>query len=78
MVESFEWLETYTDLTSEQIHELQNMERPFTILTQAPYIDMFLQLEDENGEIFENAKEYKEIAFRVAHNDLQRELIHDI
>jgi tRNA A37 threonylcarbamoyladenosine synthetase subunit TsaC/SUA5/YrdC len=78
MVEDWVWLEKYTKLTLEQIEELKNYKKPFTILTDAPYIKMFINLEDENDEVFENAEVYEEIAFRVAHNDTQRKLIKEI
>lgn len=78
MVEDWKWLEKYSELTAEQIEELKNYERPFTVLTQAPYIEMFLKLQDENDEGFENAEVYEEIAFRVAHNDIQKKLIREV
>lgn len=78
MVESFEWLENYTELTNKQIEFLKNYEKPFTILTQSPFIRMFVELEDEEEGGFENAWEYREIAFRVAHTDLQRKLIEEV
>jgi len=78
MVESFEWLKNYTELSDEQIDFLKSYDRPFTILTKAPYIEMFLKLEDEEEGGFENADTYQEIAFRVAHTDLQKKLIEEV
>jgi len=78
MVESFEWLENYTNLTPEQIEFLKSYKNPFTVLTHAPYIEMFVKLEDEQEGGFENAKEYKQIAFRVAHTDLQKQFIEEV
>lgn len=75
MVESFSWLEEYTDLTWEQIDFLENYNKPFTILTNSSYIEMFLKFEDEEEGMFENNDIYEQIGFRVAHTPEQKKLI---
>lgn len=77
MVESFEWLAQNTELTNEQITFLKNYNKPFTILTECPYIKMILNLEQEDFE-YQNKEMYKKIAFRVAHNDIQKKLLSEI
>ncbi len=79
MVESFSWLDKNTILTWEQIEFLKKYPKPFTILTKSPYLTMFLGLEDENDKLlYENWDLYDKIAFRVAHNDIQKELIWEV
>jgi len=78
MVPSFEWLEEYTSLTSEQIDDLKKYPQAFTILTHCSYIEMFLKLEDEEEWGFENVDEYQMLAFRVAHTDIQKELLEEV
>ncbi len=75
MVESFDWLEENTDLTLEQIDFLKEYEKPFTILTQSRNVEMYLKFEDEEEWMFENNDIYDFIAFRVAHNPIQKKLI---
>ncbi len=77
MVESFDWLWENTSLNNEQIKFLKNYKRPFTILTECPYMQMVLNLEQEDFE-YQNKEAYKKIAFRVAHNDIQKKLISEI
>lgn len=77
MVEDFEYLSKYTPLTKKQIEFLKNYEKPFTILTNSPYIEMFLNLEYESF-LFENKNKYKKIAFRVANLDTQKSLIQEV
>lgn len=77
MVLDFSWLEDNTSLTKEQVEFLKNYERPFTIMTDCPRIKMVLELEQEDFS-YENASQYKKIAFRVANTDLERKLISDI
>jgi L-threonylcarbamoyladenylate synthase len=74
MVESFEWLEKYTPLEKEQIDFLKNYKKPFTILTNCSSIKHVLQYEDEEMK-FDNKEVYEKIAFRVAHNKTQKNLI---
>lgn len=75
MVESFDWLEQYTDLSSQQIDFLKDYNKPFTILTRSSYIEMFLKFEDEEEGMFENNDIYEQIGFRVAHTPEQKKLI---
>lgn len=77
MVESFDWLYQYTSLNEEQIEYLQNYKRPFTVLCDCPRIQMLLQMDQEDFS-YPNKEVYQKIAFRVAHNDIQKKLIHDI
>lgn len=77
MVESFEWLEQNTELNNQQIDFLKTYNKPFTILTECPYIKMILNLEQEDFE-YQNKESYKKIAFRVAHNDIQKKLLSEI
>ncbi len=78
MVQSFDWLKKNTNLTLEQVQFLEKYESPFTILTHARAIELFLQFEDENGEHFLNKDVYSEIALRVVHNDIQKKLISQV
>ncbi len=77
MIESFEWLEKNTPLNSSQIDFLKNYKKPFTILTNCTYIEMVLNLEQEDFE-YQNKEMYKKIAFRVAHSEIQKKLIWEI
>ena len=74
MVESFKWLYENTDLSQEQIEFLKNYKKPFTVLAHCPYIEMILNLEQEDF-CYENKESYKKIAFRVANNEIQTKLI---
>lgn len=77
MVESFDWLLKNTSLNKNQIDFLKNYKRPFTVLTKCSYIHMVINLEQEDFE-YKNKEVYKKIAFRVAHNDIQKKLISEI
>ena len=77
MIESFEWLEANTSLNNEQITFLKNYKKPFTILTECPYMQMVLNLEQEDFE-YQNKEVYKKLAFRVANNDIQKKLTSEI
>jgi len=77
MVESFEWLVKNTSLNDDQIDFLKKYPRPFTILTDCPYIEMILNLEQDDFQ-YENKEFYKKIAFRVAHNEIQKKLISEV
>ncbi len=61
----------------EQKNFLKNYTRPFTVLTDSKIIKMILNLEQEDFE-YQNKEIYKKIAFRVAHNDIQKKLIKEI
>lgn len=77
MVESFEWLYQNTDLSQEQIAFLKSYNKPFTVLAHCPYIEMILNLEQEDF-CYENKECYKKIAFRVANNEVEKKLIQEI
>ncbi len=74
LVQDIKWLEEYSELNPEQIDFLRNYNRPFTVLTQCPHIQVYLGFEDEEG-MYENNEIYKQIGFRVAHNDIQDDLV---
>jgi L-threonylcarbamoyladenylate synthase len=73
MVENFEWLKKYTTLNEKQVNFLKTYKNPFTILTNCDYIAYILNYEDDKIS-FINKNIYKKIAFRVAHNDIQKKL----
>lgn len=77
MVESFDWLYQNTDLSQEQIDFLKNYKKPFTVLANCPYIEMILNLEQEDF-CYENKESYKKIAFRVANNEIEKRLIDEV
>lgn len=77
MIESFDWLEKNTPLSKKQIEFLKAYKRPFTVMTECPYMQMVLNLEQEDF-CYENKQFYKKIAFRVAHNDIQKKLISEV
>ena len=77
MVSDFKWLEKNTFLTKQQIDFLKNYKKPFTILTQCNHIQSWLNYEDDKIN-FINKDEYKLIAFRVAHNDIQKKLLLEV
>lgn len=75
MVKNFDWLKKNTDLTDEQIHFLEQYDRPFTILTQSSPISLWINYQDDHEEHLINKDVYQEIGIRVAHNDVQEDLI---
>lgn len=77
MVESFSWLEKNTPLSKNQIEFLKNYKKPFTVVTECPYMQMVLNLEQEDFE-YQNKEEYEKIAFRVANNEIEKKLIWEI
>ncbi|MDD5770612.1 MAG: Sua5/YciO/YrdC/YwlC family protein [Candidatus Gracilibacteria bacterium] len=77
MVEDFDWLLENTTLNLEQVVFLKNYKKPFTILTNCPRIEMILNLEQEDFN-YENKKFYKKIAFRVANNEIEKNLINEV
>ena len=73
MVFDFEYLEKNTQLTNNQISFLKNHKNPFTILiNKSKILDKNL-LDIINN--LDNSEIYEKIAFRVAHNFIQRRLI---
>ena len=77
MIEGFDWLADNTSLTDEQIDFLENYPKPFTIITQSPRLKMILELDQEDFE-YKNKENYKKFAFRVAHNNIQHQLISEV
>jgi hypothetical protein len=77
MVENFEWLRKNTPLNKSQIEFLKNYSRPWTVLTNCHYIEMILNLKQKDFN-YENREFYKKIAFRVANNQIEKELISEI
>lgn len=77
MVENFSWLEKNTILNKSQIEFLKNYSTPWTVLTNCPYIEMILSLEQEDF-CYENKEMYKKIAFRVANNEIEKKLISEV
>lgn len=77
MVPDFEWLAQNTDLTLEQITFLKNYPKPFTILTDAMPIRVWINYvnEEDGWEEFINRANYEKIAIRVAHNNIQKRLL---
>jgi len=75
MVESFDWLRENTDLTDEQIDFLESYEKPFTILTDSTPVRLFIEFWDNEEEHFINKDVYEHISFRVANNDIEKDLI---
>jgi len=73
MVWDFEYFSEFTKLTENQIDFLKNYKNPFTILINKNKI-----LDNNLLEIINklpNSEIYEKIAFRVAHNFMQRKLI---
>lgn len=75
MIPNFKWLRENTDLTDGQVDFLQTYKNPFTILTNSTSVELFLKFWDDNEEHFINKDIYDQVAFRVAHNDIQESLI---
>ncbi len=76
MVEDFKWLKDNTDLTSEQVNFLENYDKPFTILCDSSYLQIWLNfVNEDNWEEFINRWVYEQIAFRVANNKTQKKVI---
>jgi len=74
MVESFDWLKKNTVLNSKQIEFLKNYKKPFSILTNSDHLKAWLNYRDEET-VFVNKDQYKRVAFRVANNSIQKNLI---
>jgi tRNA threonylcarbamoyl adenosine modification protein (Sua5/YciO/YrdC/YwlC family) len=75
MVKDFSWLRENTDLTDEQVDFLERYEKPFTILTNSTPVELFINFGDENEEYLINKDMYEQVAFRVAHNEMQESVI---
>lgn len=72
IVSDFDWLSENTDLNKNQIDFLRDYKKPFTILAKTYNKNLL-----ENINSLDNSHLYKKIAFRVAHNFIQRRLIMD-
>lgn len=76
LVEDFNWLEKYTELTKEQIDFLKNYEKPFTILADSQYVLIWINfVDEETWDEFRNRSVYEKIAFRVANNRYEKKLV---
>ena len=75
LVDDFKWLKENTDLNLEQINFLKNYNKPFTILTESSPLRLWINYIDEDNNEFINRDIYKEFAFRVAHNDIQKKVL---
>lgn len=72
-IKDFKFLETISDLLVEQINFLKNYDKPFTILIDISKIHYEPILENINK--LPNWEKYSKLAFRIAHNDIQKKLI---
>ena len=77
MVESFSWLRENTYLTDEQVDFLEKYNRPFTVLTYSDPVELFLKYGDTWEEHFINKDVYEKVAFRVASETIDRDLVHE-
>lgn len=75
MVENFEWLADNTDLTNEQIDDLKNSQKPFSVLTQCDHLKVWMNFTDDDNNEFINRDIYDSFVFRVATNATQKKLI---
>jgi hypothetical protein len=73
MVDDFSYFENFTKLSEKQIDFLKNYENPWTILIDKEKILDKNLLEIINS--LPNSEIYQKIAFRVAHNFIQKKLI---
>lgn len=73
LVESFEWLAGHTSLTSEQINFLKEYKKPFSILTNSDFLEVFFA---EQGRF--DHQYYTQYSLRVAHTPEQIALIQEI
>jgi len=73
LVDDFSYFSEHTKLTSKQIDFLKNYKNPFTILINKEKIldQNLLKIIDK----LDNSEIYEKIAFRVAHNFMQKKLI---
>jgi len=74
MVQDFNWLESNSTLTHEQVTFLKNYDKPFTVLTDCSAISHWINFEEEDI-CFRNRETYTRIAIRVANLDIQKKLI---
>ncbi|MDA9128969.1 Sua5/YciO/YrdC/YwlC family protein [Candidatus Gracilibacteria bacterium] len=75
MVESFAWLRENTYLTDKQVDFLERYEKPFTILTYSDPVELFLKYGDTGEEHFINKDVYERVAFRVASQMIDKDLV---
>jgi len=77
MIFDFKWLEENTSLNKAQIEFLKKYPNPWTVMTNSTRIEMILNLEQEDFE-YKNKEFYKYIAFRVANNEIEKNLIWEV
>ena len=75
MVKDFRWLREHTDLTEQQVDFLERYENPFTILTNSDSVELFLKYGDGSEEHFINKDIYDQVAFRVASQTIDEDLV---
>ena len=75
MVPNFRWLRDNTYLTDEQVDFLEKYERPFTVLTYSDPVELFLKFWDGTEEHFINKDVYEQVAFRVASQTVDQDLV---
>jgi len=75
MVKDFYWLRENTNLTDEQVDFLERYEKPFTILTNSDPVELFLKYGDGDEEHFINKDIYEQVAFRVASQTIDEDLV---
>ncbi len=75
MVKDFQWLRDNTDLTDEQVDFVERYEKPFTVLTNSTPVELFLRFWDDSEEHLINKDIYERVAFRVASNSIEEDLI---
>ena len=75
MVKNFRWLRENTTLTGDQVDFLERYEKPFTILTNSDPVELFLKYGDGTEEHFINKDVYEQVAFRVASQMIDEDLV---
>ena len=75
MVKDFTWLRDNTSLTDEQVDFLEAYKNPFTILTRSDPVELFLKYGDIWEEHFINKDIYEQVAFRVASQTIDEDLV---
>lgn len=73
LVESFDWLASHTNLTSEQIHFLEHYPRPFSVLTASDFLENFFAEQS-----WFDHQYYTQYSLRVAHTPEQYNLIQEV
>ena len=73
LVESFDWLASHTNLTSEQILFLEHYPRPFSVLTPSDFLENFFAEQS-----WFDHQYYAQYSLRVAHTSEQYKLIQEV